>query len=140
MKKINANTVKDYVKWLKDKDCGCCHFWIENTATKNMSICVGWHNNGEGWEIAWKIGMESFNNCMQCDLDIDFEMPYDAESGEVYDTLETIVDFANSDDDILERLDYEAIANSMNEAAPKAVQYQIEQERKSGEWIDEYAA
>ena len=140
MKKIDANTVKEYVKWLKKEDCGCCHFVIADTATKYMSICVGWHNNGEGWEIAWKIGMESFNNGMQCDLDIDFDMPYDVESGEVYDTLETIVDFANADDDILEKLDYEAIANSINEAAERAVQYKIEPERKSGDLIDEYAA
>jgi hypothetical protein len=30
----------------------------------------------KGWRICWKIARQTHNNAMQCDYDIDFEMPY----------------------------------------------------------------
>lgn len=52
------------------------------------------------WKIAWKIGRQTHNNVMQCDLDVDFEMPYVTEAmakanpklceGNVDDTCEEV--------------------------------------------------
>jgi len=67
---------------------------------------MGWHDNGtdengkQQWVVAWKIGRQTHNNIMQCDFDVDFEMPYVSEAeaavnpelcaGDVDDTLEVV--------------------------------------------------
>ena len=86
---------------------------------------MGWHDDGEGWKIAWKIGIESFNNGMQTDLDIDFLMPWDNESGEVYDTLETIDD--------IDAVDYTALARRVNKAAAEVYEWMIAQENAAAD-------
>lgn len=131
LNKINSETVKGYVAWLKKENMGCCHFNVGDTAHYQMHICVGWHDNGDAYEIAWKIGIESFNNAMQCDLDIDFLMPWDEETGEVYDTLQTIEG---------EDIDWDALANEMNEAAARGYQWQTGYERRHYGDEDSWAA
>ena len=118
--KITGETVKGFVEWLKAEDCGCCHFKVGDTENNEIDIVVGWHDFGDEWGIAWKIGMQSFKNAMQCDMDIDFLMPYDTESGEVYDTLEGIG----------EGVDYDALAQVMNETAEKVYRFQYKEEQK----------
>lgn len=111
--KIDGKTLKDWYEWLKAQDCGCCHMKIGDTELHEVDICMGWHEydeeDGPGepvkigkttvqtmkhkqvWKIAWKIGWQSFNNAMQCDLDIDFDMPWPCnEYGDVYDTLSEV--------------------------------------------------
>ena len=56
----------------------------------NYAVCIGWHYTGSAWVVAWKIGRQTTNDVMQSDFDIDFEMPYSDESGDVDDTLKTI--------------------------------------------------
>ena len=94
--KIDGKTLKGWVAWLKDQDCGCCHRAIGLTDKHEVDVCVGWHNYGDGpkdkdyanWKICWKIGWQTFNNGMQCDFDIDFDMPYPCnEYNDVYDTV-----------------------------------------------------
>ena len=95
--KIDGKTLKGWVEWLREQDCGCCHQKVGDTARHEVDVCVGWHDYGDGpkekgyanWKIAWKIGWQTFNNAMQCDLDVDFDMPY-GESGDVYDTLSEV--------------------------------------------------
>jgi hypothetical protein len=116
--KVKGSDLKSDFEWLKFNGCGCCRHSIYDTDNNNMYILMGWHDTGDGWEIAVKIGMQSFNNAMQCDLDVDFDMPYDKETGDVYDTLQ-IVD---------ENEDWEALAEQLNEEAVKVVEFQIEQE------------
>lgn len=124
IKKINGETVKGYVEWLKSEDMGCCHFNIGDTENYQMHICVGWHDFGDGYAIAWKIGMETFDNAMQCDLDWDFVMPSD-DDGNVYDTLQEIMG-----DDI----DWDALAAEMNETAERVYKWQLDYEgSKKGE-------
>lgn len=131
--KINGNDIKNAVADLKACGCGCYHFHLYSTEKHLMHICIGWHNLGDGpaekgysnWVIAWKIGMETYQNAMTCDFDLDFIMPYDAETGEVYDTCE----------EIDEGVDYNALAAEMNRIAPKVVAYQIEQETPESEEV-----
>lgn len=141
--KINGKTVKEQVEWLKKENCGCYHFHLTDTDNYSMHICIGWHDYGEGhiemskdgshplqkwvpdpnsWRIAWKIGMETFNNAMQTDLDIDFIMPYD-DNGDVYDTLSEIGEPKTMKE-------WNAIAAEMNRAAKGAVKFQIDYEKK----------
>ncbi len=120
MEKIKGKDVKGAVEWLLKEGCGCYHFHICDTETKHMHICIGWHDYGDEWQIASKIGMESFNNGMQCDFDIDFDMPYDAETGEVWDTLQ----------EIDSGCDYDAVADALNSDAIEAVNFWLEQEAK----------
>jgi hypothetical protein len=90
---ITGKTLKEWVEWLKSLDCGCCHKVIGTTDRHEICICVGWHQyDDDGWKVSWKIGQQSFNNGMQCDLDIDFDMPYNPETGDVYDTLSSVPD------------------------------------------------
>ena len=85
---------------------------------------MGWSDYGDGdWRICAKIGMQSFNNCMQCDLDVDFKMPYDKESGEVYDTSVEV--------DCKTLKDYNALAAQLNRSARNAYKFQMEQEKRA---------
>ena len=141
--KINGKTVKNHVEWLKANDCGCCHFHLTDTDNYRMHICIGWHDYGEGhvemskdgshplqkwvadpnsWRIAWKIGMETFNNAMQTDLDVDFIMPYD-DNGDVYDTLSEIGEPKTMKE-------WNAIAAEMNRLAKEVVKWQLDYEKK----------
>ena len=107
LKEVTGKFVKDSYEWLKEQDMGCCSIWFETDDIYNYAVCIGWHNDGheriaqpdgtfndvsgdDGWRVAWKIGRQTHNNIMQADLDIDFEMPYNKETGDVDDTLETI--------------------------------------------------
>ena len=94
--KIDGKTLKDWVAWLKDQDCGCCHMKLGDTDLHEVDVCVGWHNYGDGpkengyanWKICWKIGWQTFNNGMQTDFDLDFDMPWPCnEYNDVYDTV-----------------------------------------------------
>ncbi len=88
LKMINAKTVRGWWDWLVEAQCGCCHVEYARDDRHAYSVCMGWHDCGlEGWKIAWKIGRQSHRNIMQCDLDVDFDMPYVEETGDVDDTL-----------------------------------------------------
>lgn len=97
--RIDGKTLKGWVAWLREQDCGCCHKAVGLTDLHEVDVCVGWHNYGDGpkdkdyanWKICWKIGWQTFNNGMQCDFDIDFDMPCPCnEQGDVYDTVSEI--------------------------------------------------
>ena len=121
LNKITGEDVKDAIDWLKASDEGCYHFKVGDTDKNEIDICIGFHDDGDNeWKIAWKIGMQSPHNAMQTDLDIDFDMPYDGESGDVYDTLTVLED--------LDNLDYNAIAAEMNDVAEKVFAYQYDKD------------
>lgn len=75
-----------------------------------MAIALGWHDNGEDWVIAYKVGRIT---SLQCDFDVDFPMPYDCETGDVYDTCNTIVE----DKQVPSAKDCYLIALDMNSSA-----------------------
>ena len=90
LKDVTGKFARSSVEWLHARQMGCCSICFATDDRYNYSVCIGWHDGSHGWEVAWKIGRQTTNNIMQCDLDVDFEMPYSDESGDVDDTLETI--------------------------------------------------
>ena len=92
LKDVTGKFVKESVEWLEKEQMGCCSICFATDDKYNYAVCIGWHEGGsrDGWSVAWKIGRQTTNNIMQCDLDVDFDMPYSVESGDVDDTLETI--------------------------------------------------
>lgn len=90
LKDVTGKFVKESVEWLREQANGCCSICFATDDRYNYAVCIGWHDVGDGWVLAWKIGRQALNNIMQCDLDVDFELPYSDESGDVDDTLETI--------------------------------------------------
>lgn len=87
---VTGRFVKDSVEWLRKEDCGCCSVCYASDDRYRYCVCVGWHDTGDGWAVAWKIGRQTHDNVMQCDLDVDFEMPYDEYTGDVDDTLRVV--------------------------------------------------
>lgn len=74
---------------------GCA--WVSLAEDRRMRyvIVVGWADDGEGHdELRAKVARQPLDSAMQCDYDIDWEMPYDERTGEVWDT-----DVAVSSDD-----------------------------------------
>lgn len=70
------------------------YYWIIGEDEENdWAIVLGWGNGFEEntnddctdgtWRICAKLAFQSKRNIMQCDYDIDWDMPYDEESGEV---------------------------------------------------------
>ena len=97
--KCTGEWLKGCVDWLVETKCGCCHLKFGTDAENDYCICVGWHDCGakgakgpddDGYRVAWKIGRQSVRNAMQCDLDIDFEMPCDPKTGDVDDALRVL--------------------------------------------------
>ena len=97
--KCTGEWLKGRVDWLVKTKGGCCHLKFDTDAENDYCVCVGWHDCGakgekspddDGYRVAWKIGRQSVRNVMQCDLDVDFEMPYSEESGDVDDTLHVL--------------------------------------------------
>lgn len=89
--------LKGCVDQLVKTQGGCCHLKFDTDAENDYCICVGWHDytgdpkDGDSrYKLAWKIGRQSIRNVMQCDFDIDFEMPYNPETGDIDDTLHVI--------------------------------------------------
>ena len=119
LKEVTGRWLKGCYKWLVKEEQGCCHIVFGTTAKHNVCVCVGWTDDGTGsqaegphYSVAWKIGWQMFDNAMQTDLDIDFDMPWNTKAycdkmnakltkeerkrgvryveGDVYDTEETI--------------------------------------------------
>lgn len=150
-------------KWLKQmyaelvkQDCGCAHIPFSNTANHRVCVCVGWTADGpKTWKVAWKIGWQTFNNAMQTDLDIDFDMPWNTEAycekmnaqlkargelskynryvvGEVYDTEETIELKPGRTTPVGHR-DWNALAAFIRKTARKVAAYAKEVDPEEGE-------
>lgn len=145
--KIDGKTLKGWVAWLRDKDCGCCHKAVGLTDLHEVDVCVGWHQfeeDGEKtiprkigntvvytrerkpvWKIAWKIGWQTFNNGMQSDFDVDFEMPWPCnEQGDVYDTVSEI-------GEIKSMKDWNRLAAEINRTAKEAFKVAAEIDGKA---------
>jgi len=97
LSEITGKTVRSWYEWLDKEGNGCSSLCYQSDDKYNYAVCMGWHDLGDvpkeknysHWVIAWKIGRQTRNNVMQCEFDIDFEMPYN-EDGDLDDTLETI--------------------------------------------------
>lgn len=102
LKKITGKDFKEAVDWLwgHKAEGGCVH-QVLGTTNDGTELCfvVGWSKGtdygdddkkygyfDEGYCISAKIGYQHRNNAMQTDYDWDFNMPYDLETGDVWDT------------------------------------------------------
>lgn len=115
LSEVTGRWLRESYKWLVANDCGCCHVAFAESGTHRISVCVGWtadESKTWKWAVTWKIGWQTFNNAMQTDLDLDFDMPWNTKEycdkmnakltkeerkrhvryceGDVYDTEETI--------------------------------------------------
>lgn len=132
--KIDGKTLKNWYEWLKEQDCGCCHMKIGDTELHEVDVCMGWHQYEEAasdgknkpvWKIAWKIGWQGFNNAMQCDLDVDFDMPGPCnEYGDVYDTLSEVGEPETMKD-------WNSLAGEINKTAKDAFKRAVEIDKKA---------
>ena len=138
--KIDGKTLKDWYEWLKEQDCGCCHMKIGDTELHEVDVCMGWHQYEEEetrdevsggrrfkpvWKIAWKIGWQGFRNAMQCDLDVDFDMPGPCnEYGDVYDTLSEVGEPETMKD-------WNKLAGEINKTARDAFKRAVEIDEKA---------
>lgn len=98
LREVTGKFVKESVDWLEKEQTGCCSICFATDNTYNYAVCIGWHNLDDGpkeknyqhWMVAWKIGRQTTNNIMQCDFEVDFDLPYNDDTGDIDDTLETI--------------------------------------------------
>ena len=91
LRDVTGKFARESVEWLReDQSNGCCSICFATDDRYNYAVCIGWHYTGSDWVVAWKVGRQTTNSVMQSDLEVDFEMPYDPETGDVDDTLETI--------------------------------------------------
>lgn len=122
LRDVTGKFVEESVEWLRREQCGCCAICFASDGVDNYAVCIGWHHyddrlRSDGkfvavWKIAWKVGRQSRNNMMQSDFDIDFEMPYNLDSGELDDTLEVV-----EAEDRLARETWDGIASRMRRTA-----------------------
>lgn len=131
LKEVTGKELKNWWEGLVREQAGCCSVCFASTEKYRYCVCMGWQSGygpaseekwvgkngrlrpafcppvtpGEAeagwWRICWKIGRQTRNSIMQCDYDIDFEMPYVTEKmakanpelceGDVDDTDEDIV-------------------------------------------------
>lgn len=81
LSEVTGRWLKESYRWLVANDCGCCHVAFAESGTRRVSVCVGWTADGpKTWKVAWKIGWQPFNSAMQCDFDLDFDMPWNTEA------------------------------------------------------------
>ena len=152
--KVTGKWLKGCYKWLVKEDCGCCHLVIGTTAKHNVCVCVGWHDVYGEWKVAWKIGWQKFNNCMQTDLDLDFDMPWNTKAycdkmnakltkeerkrgvryveGDIYDT-EEIIELKEGKTTPQGYRDWNALAAFVCKTARKVLAYAKEVDPEKGE-------
>ena len=89
------------VKEMAQHKEGCYHWWLETDNNgNNWAIVLGWQDGYEEddtdelsdgtWHLAAKVAYQPHNSIMQCDYDFDWTMPYDEETGDVWDTDITV--------------------------------------------------
>lgn len=147
--KLTARQVQDSVAWLLKENCGCCHFKVCDTKLWEVDAVIGWHKtekddpnssrNTEVYVIAWKIGMQSFNNGMQCDMDIDFQLPWNEDG----DCIGGETEICGEHDKGITFKAASAIAKDIRAEAKRIARIQKELERDnegSGKAVREFAS
>ena len=93
-KPISYLTGKVLKSWYEDlkkneKEGGCCSINFGDTDTWNYCICMGWtdgYDPNEEFKSRWRLAVgpkrQKRNNVMQCDFDLDFDYPYNKDTGD----------------------------------------------------------
>lgn len=130
----------DVRKWLAGavadaritKNEGCWVYWLDRTTDKHWALVMAFNPNcvvdasereyigeqyidGYGCQLCVKIAYQPWNSMLQCDYDIDWLMPFDSETGDVFDTEFGIREDASGNEG--EYLDWlaEALEETWNE-------------------------
>lgn len=92
--------IKSFTKAVEDmkrnKSNGTYYWYLNrNTNGNDWAIVLGWSDGFDAdesddctdgtYRLCTKIAYQSSNSIMQCDYDIDWLMPYDEETGDVFD-------------------------------------------------------
>lgn len=120
--KVSGNQLKKWAEWLKENGSGCCSSLLLTDDNDNdWYILMGWSGGFDEsdnskwqsgtWKICTEIGYQPSNCIMQCDLDVDFLMPYNEETGEVDDTNTALAD----------EPDWVKLADELNKEAERVV-------------------
>ena len=127
---VNAKELKEAADYLAStKEQGGCYHWKVYANTddnKDISIVLGWTDGfnkndpdkdkyqDDTWRLAVKVGYQPSNSMMQCDYDIDFNLPYNPDTGDVYDDCEYC---------IYETTDFGALAKDINYMASYVIEH-----------------
>lgn len=65
---------------------GCAYVTIAIDDRYRYAIVCGWDDVNGTDELHAKVAMQSLSSIMQCDYWVDWDMPYDRDTGEVWDT------------------------------------------------------
>lgn len=116
---ITAEDLKkaaDYLASTKEQG-GCYHWKVCSQGEQNIAVVLGWTQfpdeddsnkdkyYDDGFRLAVKIGYQSSDSIMQCDYDVDFNLPYNPDTGDVCDDCEYC---------IYETTDFKSLANDIN--------------------------
>lgn len=130
LKNVTGKTLRGWWEWLVREQAGCCSVHFASTEKYRYCVCMGWQSGygpasdekwrgkdgklrqafcppvypeeaAEGWRICWKIGRQTHNNVLQCDYDVDFEMPYVTERMAKADPELVEGDVDNTNDDVV---------------------------------------
>lgn len=127
---VTADELKKAADYLAStKEQGGCYRWkiYANTDdNKDISIVLGWtafpneddnckdNYYDDEYRLAVKVGYQPSNSIMQCDYDIDFNLPYNPDNGDVCDDCEYC---------IYETTNFEALAKDINHNASWVIKH-----------------
>lgn len=115
----------DYLASTKEQG-GCYHWKVCSQGDKDIAIVLGWTDGfdkndpakdkyqDDTWRLAVKVGYQPSNSMMQCDYDIDFNLPYNPDTGDVYDDCEYC---------IYETTDFGTLAKDINYMASYVIEH-----------------
>lgn len=125
---VTADELKkaaDYLASTKEQG-GCCHWKVATKDKMNICIVLGWTQFSDEdddckdkyyydeFRLAVKVGYQPSNSMMQCDYEIDFNLPYNPDTGDVYDDCEYC---------IYKTTNFEALAKDINYMARYVVEH-----------------
>lgn len=134
LKKITGKQIRESAEWLIETQAGCSHYEIANTRNNVLAFVIGFLPLGEckdgkpKYGVFAKIGFQSHKNIMQCDFGVDWDMPYNPETGDVFDTIISVCD---EDGPVPSPSRGAEIARSLNSVRIDAYDLLIELEEKS---------
>lgn len=80
---VFIKTVRDFRE--KAEIGGTVHWVLRDDGIRTVALVMGWLDNGnESCDLAAKIAVQPSNGGMQCDYELDWDMPY-RDDGEVWD-------------------------------------------------------
>lgn len=127
---VTATELKKAADYLAStKEQGGCYRWKVYANTddnKDIYIVLGWTDGfdkndpdkdkyqDDTWRLAVKVGYQPSNSMMQCDYDVDFNLPYNPDNGDVCDDCEYC---------IYETTNFEALAKDINQNASWVIKH-----------------